>query len=785
MTTAPDITWLDRLMPLPKEIAVRGSLTLPARRIVVACEAEESPPVRTAVGLLSSFARGETRDAALTMHLALLKDAPVRVPGRTAWRLRALPNREQAYCIYYAPHQRLGREMWLIANTPQGLLYAARTLTQLVRPPAGLEPETRLDVPLAQILDWPDLSERGQWGGNVADDLAWTSQWKLNVVEVSAGPAVDAGGKPVVNMSPELLEQGARLGVKVVPYIAHLEQLSRYAGLMEREEYTSTPDPSKPLPSDYTPGMCMSSPATQELVRAWLAAIAALPEVTDICVWLSEDAAPCFCEHCLGKEPFGLEVACIVSALRKVQQERPRARLRLLTTQGSYPVNDKIIAATPRDVGITYYDGGRTYDSSRKPMIYPLLEEYAQSGGWLGVYPQITHAWRTVFPWSGPQFLRYRAQEFADKRLDCMIGYAVPSNRFHEFNVAAMAEWTWNSRGRSPEEFARAYATGTGICDPDLFSRWAVPAGEAGWALAESRLLLTLIFDPAFGLTGSVPFDHRFQAASIAQVEELAEAIAAARQARELARQAGITDMIDESECALAGLEAFRVMRLLSGLLRAPSLDDEQRTELAESLDTLDQCARTMRTRLVDWGERVMARSGGGQAPDRLIDTACALLRTCDAARAAAAKLGVPDPRPESRLRRLQEWSAAEFADGPELTLSFDLAELVPPEGGSYQLGFDFRDSAWGTDITRIAVVSQSEAGVSTLAQTPDILKRLSIWERWCELRIEVPERPRDARLLLEIGLRGLPADAPEGRRTCSGAVGIRRVWESGEDEPS
>jgi hypothetical protein len=33
------------------------------------------------------------------------------------------------------------------------------------------------------------------------------------------------------------------------------------------------------------------------------------------------------------------------------------------------------------------------------------------------------------------------------EKLHCTIGYAAPANGCHEFNVAAMAEWTWNANG--------------------------------------------------------------------------------------------------------------------------------------------------------------------------------------------------------------------------------------------------------------------------------------------------------------------------------------------------
>ena len=138
---------------------------------------------------------------------------------------------------------------------------------------------------------------------------------------------------------------------------------------------------------------------------------------------------------------------------------KPDLRLRILLTQGSYQSNDQVLAAVPPEVGITYYDGGRTYNSSREPMIYPLLVKYVRADRWLGCYPQLTASWGVVCPWSGPQFIKARMSEFAAKHLQCLCGYAWPSNRFYEFNVTAAAEWSWNVGGRSEREFSLAWAT--------------------------------------------------------------------------------------------------------------------------------------------------------------------------------------------------------------------------------------------------------------------------------------------------------------------------------------
>jgi hypothetical protein len=759
--------WPRRVIPLPKEISVEGQRRLCPGQIGLTHRLGDVPALRTALRHLRTIAQADGPAAEFVLRLSLADDPDV--PSEIAGRLRSLPNSDQAYAITPIRDART-EGLLLVGTTPTGLLYASLTLSQIASP-AGPD----VEIPIVHVVDWPDLAERGQWGGNAENDLAWTSRWKLNVLEANAQVRVGKDGRTEVGISRDVFRQGAELGVKIVPFVLHLEQIAAYAGLRNRKDVTSTPDPSKPLPSDYVPGLCMLSPATQGLVGEWLAEIARIDGVTDIMVWLSEDAAPCFCEKCLGKEPYELEVRCLLSAFERAKAVNPAVRLRLLTTQGSYRVNDRILALAPLQVGISYYDGGRTYDSSRSPMIYGLLEDFARSGRWLGVYPQITHAWRTVLPWTAPQFVRFRAEEFVQKGLHCMIGYAVPSNRYHEFNVMAMAEWTWNARGRAPEEFARAYATVAGIGDPDLFARWAILAGDAGWDLAESRLFLRLIYDPALGLAGDVPFDHRFQQSALTYSDRLKGALTSAREALGLARQATVPDMIDQSECLLASLHALASLRTVSNILRQKAENDGDKECLREALDRLDRCAAVVQTRLMSWGYRVSVRDGT-KVPARLRDTANVLCRTCDAARAAAARFAIPDPHPEHRLRELGAWSAKDFVKSPRATLRFDHAGIVPDAGGTYDVGFSFSGGAYGAVVERLAVTTAGDDG-KTVAEAEDMMQEVGRWEKWHELRIQIPGTGAGTRLALEVQLSGIPENAPEGRRTCSGTVSIRKAW--------
>lgn len=767
-------SWRERVIPLPKELAVQDVLRFDAAEIGLVNEAGEGPLLETALGILGRFATGRPEGSRFSIVLALTGPGSRIDKSSDSPRLRALPNPGQAYLISPLPDR---RGLLLAANAPLGLLYAARTLEQLTEVESGKEGRPAVTLPLSRVVDWPDIAERGQWGGDAAERLEETAALKLNHLELNSGVGLDAAGRPVEAIDRQTLRRAAALGVKVVPYVLHLEQLSRYAGLAGRPDITATPDPSKPLPSDYAPGLCMTSPATRRLIRGWLEKIAAVDGVTDVCVWLSEDAAPCFCERCRGREPFSVEVEAIVAAFREVRKAHPLLKLRLLTTQGSFPVNDRVLAAAPPDVGITYYDGGRTYDSSRRPMIYPLLEAAARSGRALGVYPQITHSWRCVFPWTGPQFVNARAQESAGKGLSSVVGYAVPSNICHPFNVAALAEWTWNAWGRSPGEFCRAYARRAGYADPEAFARWATAAGDAGWTLAETKLFLTSIYNPSLGLAAGTPFERVFEGAEALEAAHLDEAIGQASAALALARESGRTDMIAESRCVLAGLEAFRALRRAAGIISSGGADANGLGALGAALDTVDDRAAGLRAELLAWGDRLNKESGWRDHTGRLLDTAFALLSTADEFRARAAALGVADPRPETRLTKVGAWTEKDFGREERTTLRFDVGRIVPPTGGRWQAGFDFLDSANGTGIEAVTLVVPEEGGTErVIAAALDPPTRVSVYERHKEVRLDVPGRDPSLPLTLRVDITGPPAGTKAGRRSSAGTAGLRFI---------
>jgi hypothetical protein len=249
-----------------------------------------------------------------------------------------------------------------------------------------------------------------------------------------------------------------------------------------------------------------------------------------------------------------------------------------------------------------------------------------------------------------------------------------------------------------------------------------------------------------------------------------------ARQALDLSCQAREPDLEWESACTLAGLEAFAILLRIGSLLRQPALQPQERSELAGLLDDVDRCAGVLRHRLLQWGNSVESAAGEQRLPTRLLDTAFVLMRTGDALRGMADRLGLADPRPRSRLALVGAWTGAEFAGAASTTVRFEVSALVAAAGGSYQVGLDFADSAYGTQVERATLVGDGQVEGQELAHSPDCPDGVSIWERWAEVRLEVPARPPGTRVWLELELSGLPVDALPDRRTCAGSAGLRQV---------
>jgi len=790
---AESIKWMDRVLPLPKEMSIIDSITVKTDDISYHLLTKKDVPLfKTVKYLLNSFTRGEdTQESKVDISLALLDETPKAVPDALYNRLQKLPNAEQAYAIVCEKGSPL--KIILAANTPTGLLYAVRTLHQLVKPGENIDKSTLLEIPLVNIVDWPDIKQRGEWGVSGYSSWGWYSQWKLNMYKVTVSSRFKSANElPTFvlfsNLSDgdEFLPWSKELGYTLIPYIPHLGHLSNKEWAhISPPVYTA--EHPRPSTSSYR-GFCWSDKGIIEVLTDHMRRMVEVSESGDIEIWLTEgDNITCYCSGCKGENGYLLETKGIIKAYEKVKQEYPKTRLRLALSQGSRAVNDKIIElAKSHNIGITYYDGSLTYRVDREQMIFRELEDFARSGGLVDIVPIVTPCFHALFPANMAHLIQFRAQEFMDKRVTAATCYSQGGQFYYEFNMAAWAEYTWNAYGRSPYDFARAYATITGIAEPELFARWADKSGKVAWELATSGYMRSLGFAQYTWLP-SIIKNTEPQRYNTIRVEKVMQD---ARDAVILAREAGAPLMLVESEFALAALKSIVLRTEIKELLR--SVDNKR--VVAEKLDELDICAHLMRADIYEWHriaqekKQLLQTAKGyirppfvfGMYPYRFLGwrgelQAHGLLRASDVERLTASLLGIPDTRGEFGPIEIGEWAEKDFKEGIA-KIRVDISSFVPLSGGYYDLGLNMLEGA-RCNISKISlVVINTATGKENIIVSDDLARYVDIAEAatsFFDHLLIISGRNGEEKLFLEITLTG--------GKDSSGYITMRRVYPRNE----
>jgi len=773
---------LRRLLPLPQEITIERRVTVPIDVIRLELGAEESELTQAAVGelaaLLGEGVLAQSRpDNLFTIRLECASSdaaGAIRAPGVET--LAALRNPEQAYLV--TPLAANG--LTVAALTDRGLYYGCKTVQQLLRP--GLA-NGRVTIPLAEVRDWPDLAERGEWGGSANADIEWMAERKMNLVESHVDMSIDAAGQGVAKLDETLLERGRKHAVKVVPIITHLDQLAG-SGIYERyPELKGVGKSAKGTWSADQIAPCFSQPRMPEILAEWFASLASQEGVSDVCVWLSEEQLQCECEHCRAEGQFVLEAKAAVRAWELAREKTPHVRLRILLTQGSYSTNDKVLAAVPPEVGISYYDGGRTYDSSRDPMIYPLLEDYAKQGRWLGCYPQLTASWRIVCPWSGPQFIRYRMTEFVQDGLQCLCGYATPSNRLYDLNVQAAAEWSWNSKGREEHEFAAAWATREGLKDAEKAADWAVMLGPVAWDVYGSGIPYPQFFGRAPNMVAkrTTPKLGEGMFRYFPTVEHIDRDLTVCRQALSLAEALDAPLLTAETRTIGGYVEMIRsVYDIATAVAGKEALTPDEQRRVQALVNDLDEASRNTVAGLGEWD----AATGPGLGGGRFADTVQVTDQTAVDVAAALAAFGIEDPSAPYRRRKTGAWESADFQPGAErITKRWDVTDtLLTP--GRYRVEFVYTGGWWGATIYRVALATAP-------ADQPEQLTEIAVDEhegvaayhnRDHVYLLPVDEHGPGVKYYLIADLKGVTSEGkPENRRDCNGDVWLWRERPDGE----
>ncbi len=189
--------WVRHLLPLPQEITITGKIALPPAEISIRLRKNATEIEKQAAGQIRSLFEEKARIAPegksfeIRIGVTDAGESPAGPIEARIRRLKTLPNSEQAYVIFPEGDNRLV----LSGLNGKGVLYAAATLCQLLKP--YLTPQ-RAVIPLADIVDWPDLEERGLW--NFPDPPNWIP-W-LAAMKLNYGKMADTRIQPVKRGEP-------------------------------------------------------------------------------------------------------------------------------------------------------------------------------------------------------------------------------------------------------------------------------------------------------------------------------------------------------------------------------------------------------------------------------------------------------------------------------------------------------------------------------------------------------------------------------------------------------
>ena len=284
--------WLRWVIPLPKEVKIVQHVTLPANGVKLTLYGNTGVLEKNALRKLRSLFLDKAgvdpskkSEFEIVLGVCDQTGRPGAITIPDAGRLSELPNAEQAYLIRPIGTNRLV----LTALDARGLFYAALTLKQLLESKFSND---SVSVPLAAITDWPDLAERGQWGGSSKRDIEWLAERKMNLVEFHSRHHVTDDGKAISSINRSLLRRGRLNGVKMVPIISHLNGIGRrgvYKAFPElRRKGKRIGQGKKAFNVPFA-----SHPQLQRILADWMFGYASYEGVRDISCWLSEPKLPC------------------------------------------------------------------------------------------------------------------------------------------------------------------------------------------------------------------------------------------------------------------------------------------------------------------------------------------------------------------------------------------------------------------------------------------------------------------------------------------------------------
>lgn len=473
------LAWQRHLIPLPRTIAISAKTQLDP--FAVAVYAPASPDIvvtqactelRESMGIPGSTPNPSTPAFTLTLQIGGAESAP----------LTSLKNSDQAYRIL---RESGDTGLRIVALSSRGLYYGAKTVQQLL---AAYGVADSVQMPLLTVTDWPELKDRGVWGNDSFNLTRWMGDRKLNFQEQIASLSFDGSCTPIgasrTGGYEKIYTEGPFYALEPCLVVLHLEQLTGTGVFTCYPELVAV--------SGAAGAWCYSQPAAVNVLGKWIADLKSIPYCQDVDVWMAESISTtqgCKCASCKLVNRNVLEARTIVSAWKKAMQTVGPMGLRVLTSEKTRPDHAALVTELSKDptVKIWHYDSLITYMVSEMPIVDPSFASYAASGHYVGEVPQISASTKCFGPFTSPQFVRYRAQEFKNKNISGVMAYPSPSILYTLMNSDALAEWSWNPDGRSVREYSISYAVRNGYSDPEMFADWCELMGPVSWDVLGSE----------------------------------------------------------------------------------------------------------------------------------------------------------------------------------------------------------------------------------------------------------------------------------------------------------
>lgn len=621
--------YIRHLLPLPKEVQFGELISYAPDAIKVEIVGTDDPVAITAADALRTTLAdltGESPDGGShrIKLLVVSNDSPADLQPEPLQRLEMLPNADQGYVI--KEHGIDG--LVVAAFTPQGLWNGVRTLSSLLVVESSAQ---GVLLPQTEILDWPDMAERGLWN-EPAEWTPWLAQMKLNYVDVrSRIQPIERGQPASISIDTGHADEVRLLGLYPVARITHLNFWRRPGLYRAYPEMAGLGDGA--LAGRYPahgvgPMHRVPNPLDPMLVSllADLMRDICQQGIFDIACWLTERPATDGRPETLEVGQFVLEARAFVQAWEKVRTEYPQLQIRLFLSTTTDERHHLILHESPPEVKIVRAcrtDGERVPMIPRDRFINPLLDTYGEKGRWLGTYDIPLNANGKVETphFKLPHRSAHRIRDFVRQYRDRGYQGAAGMMAFHRhgqeicgFNIAALAEWSWNTDGRDEAEFARAWATLQGF-DPaqvDALVAWADIMGPVEWDVYDSD------FTEKYAESGALEMIRQSRMPVLGEnlfryydsLEAFDEKLAACDRAMVFARKIPDEDFALSTAVIRSYIALDRALYQVARLHAADDLRNlDAQAKMRDLLEQLEAAAETNAKAIRDW------RTGHGPEP--------------------------------------------------------------------------------------------------------------------------------------------------------------------------